>query len=87
MKTNIEVVNDDDCYRDVDVYVADPAGPEWKFRVYLDKENGGIVHSDPMYSPNTEDCFEEAELLAPLAVRQALEAAMPSVYALLKGGE
>ena len=86
MKTAVEIVNEDECYRDAEVYVVDETtGAEWKFRIYLDKEFERIVECDPMYSPTQEDCFDETDLPVPPAVREAVSAAMPRVQALLKG--
>lgn len=86
MKADVEIVNEDECYRDAEVYVFDETtGGEWKFRIYLDKEAGLIVESDPMYSPTKEDCFDETQLPVPAEVRKALLAATPRVQELLKG--
>lgn len=85
MKVDLEIVNDDASYRDLEIYVVEDTGAEWKFRVYLDKESGLILESDPMYSPNRDDAFEETDLPVPPAVRDALSAQRPRVHELLKG--
>lgn len=86
MKTNFYLVNDADDYRDVDVYVKQQNGEEWLFRVYLEKETGGIVECDARHARDESDPFGDEMGGEPLEVRAAYEFVREQVIEKLRRG-
>lgn len=81
MKTTVELANVTDEYIDVDMYLTDEKGRDWKERVFRDKESGEVFRGT-ILSAKPEDCFEEA-FRVPRVVREKLNALVPRAVRLM----
>lgn len=76
-------MNDDEDYRDVNVYILTDSGAEWCMRVTLDKEKGTTYNGEMEYAVDQDDCFDVTDIEPPEEVVDALRAVDDKVNALL----
>ena len=80
------LVQDSNGYRDVDVYVREPGGSEWLFRVAKEASTGHITQSEARFSPSPDAEFgDEGEHKPPQDVLDAVKKIEPQVIARLEG--
>lgn len=85
MKVDMQVVQNSEEYRDVDVYVKAPSGEEWLFRIFRVLSSGEIADPEgARYAPNAASDFSnEYVQQVPPEVMEAFKAARPRALALL----
>lgn len=77
-------VAEDHYSRDVEVYLPLPSGAEFKFRVWLDKEEDSIEIGEAEYAEKVVDPFDAYGHDVPASIRMCLIVSLQKVEAFLR---
>ena len=83
--SDMQVVNDADDYKDVDVYITTVYGAEWLFTLSRDNTTMEVLDdATPRYAANSEDIFEECANV-PAVILAEFVRIRPQALAMLTG--